>query len=150
LFGILKTRFRILRTPILFNKESSINSLFKTCCILHSILMDWDGMSDFGCEDDHWLAHDRADFYDILERLQRGKKEARGVNTTQSCPPSSATVRTVLQLAHSTIQEHHTHTHIHTRTRTHIQTNTHTHTHGQTRTYRQADTYRHGQTRTHK
>jgi hypothetical protein len=67
------------------------------------MLMDWDGMSDFGYEDDHWLAHDKADMCDTIERLQRRREEALGVNAAQSCPPSSATVRAVLQLAHSHI-----------------------------------------------
>jgi hypothetical protein len=71
LFGILKKRFQILRTPILFNNESSINSLLKTYCILHKVLMDWDGIPDLGCEDDHWIANGKTDLCDILEQRLR-------------------------------------------------------------------------------
>jgi hypothetical protein len=41
LFRILQKEFRILRTPtMLFNKEGSIKSLLKTCCVLHKMLVD--------------------------------------------------------------------------------------------------------------
>jgi hypothetical protein len=47
------------------------------------MLMDWDGISDLGCEDDHWIANDKTDLCDILERLRQAKEEARGTSTMQ-------------------------------------------------------------------
>ena len=43
-FGILKERFRILQSAILFHDEGLISNMFKTCCILHKILYAWDGL----------------------------------------------------------------------------------------------------------
>ena len=37
-FGILKIRFRILRSPIIYKKKVQIDNVFKFCCILHNIL----------------------------------------------------------------------------------------------------------------
>jgi hypothetical protein len=91
-------------------------------------------MSDLVCEDDHCLVHDTANLCDIPERLKRGREEARGVKTTQSSPPSSATVLTVLQPAHS---------HIHNYTHTYTRTHTHTHTHARAYTHTNTHTYTH-------
>jgi len=55
------------------------------------MLMDWDGISDLGCEDDHWIANDKTDLCDVLERLRQAREEARGAGTIQSSPPYSAT-----------------------------------------------------------
>jgi hypothetical protein len=42
-FGILKSRFRSLKVPILFNEVSHVKNLFLTCCIFHNMLLDHDG-----------------------------------------------------------------------------------------------------------
>ena len=42
-FGILKIRFKILKYPLLYRKEKTINLIFRTCCVLHNILLDVDG-----------------------------------------------------------------------------------------------------------
>ena len=45
-FGILKGRFRILKSAILFHDEGHISNMFKTCCVLHNILHAWDGLAE--------------------------------------------------------------------------------------------------------
>jgi hypothetical protein len=41
-FGRLKSRFRILKTPIAFHKKENIDDMFLTCVALQNILLDWD------------------------------------------------------------------------------------------------------------
>lgn len=65
LFGILKKRFRILRCPILFNQEESINNLFKACCVFHNMLLEWDGLADLGTNDEDWIARDSAEVAEV-------------------------------------------------------------------------------------
>lgn len=42
-FGILKSRFRCLKVPILMAELSDVKNLFLTCCIFHNMLLDHDG-----------------------------------------------------------------------------------------------------------
>ena len=37
-FGILKGRFRILKLPLLFHRQSDVDNVFFTCCVLHNML----------------------------------------------------------------------------------------------------------------
>ena len=39
-FGILKARFRILRSYLTFKHPSTMEAIFQCCCILHN-MMDW-------------------------------------------------------------------------------------------------------------
>lgn len=41
-FGILKGRFRILKTPCLFHDKANVDNMFRTCCMLHNILLEDD------------------------------------------------------------------------------------------------------------
>ena len=41
-FGILKGRFRILRNGMEYYSEFDIEFIFKTCCILHNIILEYD------------------------------------------------------------------------------------------------------------
>ena len=41
-FGILKARWQFLRNPIEYN-IFTIDDVFKTCCILHNMLLAYDG-----------------------------------------------------------------------------------------------------------
>ena len=45
-FGILKARFRILKLPIRMHKFHQIDQTFVTCCILHNMCLDTDGLDD--------------------------------------------------------------------------------------------------------
>ena len=49
-FGILKTRFRILKNTIRLQTKELIDNVFFTCCILHNMLV----------EDDQWTQQDDA------------------------------------------------------------------------------------------
>lgn len=42
-FGRLKTRFRILKLPILTHSKENVDNMFLTCCCLHNILLKHDG-----------------------------------------------------------------------------------------------------------
>jgi len=41
-FGILKGRFRLLKTPVLYHKKVHVDNIFFTCCALHNQLHAWD------------------------------------------------------------------------------------------------------------
>lgn len=41
LFGMLKGRFRILKTNILYKDSESINSVYFTFCVLHNMLLSF-------------------------------------------------------------------------------------------------------------
>ena len=47
-FGILQRRFRFLRNGILLQSQDVIDNIFFTCCILHNMLLEFDGL------DVHW------------------------------------------------------------------------------------------------
>jgi Plant transposon protein len=44
-FGILKGRFRILKTGVRFHKIESVDKLWCTCCALHNLFLEDDGLS---------------------------------------------------------------------------------------------------------
>jgi hypothetical protein len=41
-FGLLKKRFRFLKNPFLLQKQYEIDNMFRTCCILHNMLLEYD------------------------------------------------------------------------------------------------------------
>jgi hypothetical protein len=43
-FGILKSRFRILKTGIRLHKQEAADKIFLTCCAIHNWLLDVDGL----------------------------------------------------------------------------------------------------------
>ena len=45
-FGILKSRFRILKLPIQIHDFDLINDVFHVCCILHNMCLEFDGLDD--------------------------------------------------------------------------------------------------------
>jgi hypothetical protein len=50
-FGILKKRFRVLVCPLRIRSLHTCNAVFWTCCILHNMLLSYDGL-DVGSTDD--------------------------------------------------------------------------------------------------
>ena len=46
-FGILKKRFMFLKHPIRLHKLEHIQNIFVTCCVLHNLLLDYDGFDDW-------------------------------------------------------------------------------------------------------
>lgn len=43
-FGILKGRFRILKTGIRLHSTQSVDRIWATCCALHNMLLEVDGL----------------------------------------------------------------------------------------------------------
>ena len=64
-FGILKSRFRVLKLPIRMCDFQEIDDMFFTCCILHNMCLDFDG------GDDGWYLGDlqRGSFQDGPDAL---------------------------------------------------------------------------------
>ena len=57
-FGILKARWQFLRNPIEYN-IFTIDDVFKTCCILHNMLLAYDGLDGKDMmREDFWNALD--------------------------------------------------------------------------------------------
>ncbi len=46
-FGILKKRFMFLKTPIRLRDPKQIENAFMTCCVLHNLLLEYDGRDDW-------------------------------------------------------------------------------------------------------
>ena len=53
-FGILKSRFRILKQGFLFQTQAMIDTVFFTCAILHNMLLEHDGLANRWDEDVAW------------------------------------------------------------------------------------------------
>ena len=76
-FGSLKRRFRILRLPSMLYHERDITNMFKTCCIMHNVLLDWGGLSGTGQEDEDWIAQDKLDLTALLEEVHKRREEVK-------------------------------------------------------------------------
>jgi hypothetical protein len=76
-YGILKKRFQILKCPIQFHNQITIDMVFFTCCILHNMLLTFDGL------DLRWLDEENEEEpndgfdeeYDAVE-LDVGRRQA--------------------------------------------------------------------------
>ena len=55
-FGILKSRFRILKNGLLCQTQEGIDRVFYTCCILHNMLLEVDGLDTRWETDVDWEA----------------------------------------------------------------------------------------------
>ena len=62
-FGILKQRWRILKSGIRIHSIESADKIFKTCCALHNYLLDADGL-DLPWEDAFLCEYEHKDFED--------------------------------------------------------------------------------------
>ena len=49
-FGILKIRFRLLRNPVVYQDAETISNALKTACMLHNMLLEYDGLNDINWE----------------------------------------------------------------------------------------------------
>ena len=58
-FGILKKRFLFLKHPIRFHDPVLIHRTFMTCCVLHNLLLEYDGMDnwEYQLHDDEYDAN---------------------------------------------------------------------------------------------
>eukprot|EP00965_Chrysotila_dentata_P081125 2677874-Pleurochrysis_carterae.AAC.1 len=57
-FGSLKRRFRMLRLPIEFATAHCLDVMFKMCCMLHNMLLEFDGLADIGQDEADWTSAD--------------------------------------------------------------------------------------------
>ena len=57
-FGILKKRWRILRLPFLLHSAKEIDPIFKVCCVLHNMLLQYDGLDTIGLLDSDYVDQD--------------------------------------------------------------------------------------------
>ena len=64
IFGILKKRFLFLKHPIRLHCPDKIHRAFVTCCVLHNILLDYDGYENW-----NYTEADISVEYNILEDL---------------------------------------------------------------------------------
>ncbi len=53
-FGILKGRFRILKIPVLFQSQAVIDNIFKTCCVLHNMILYMKNVDSRWEDDVNW------------------------------------------------------------------------------------------------
>lgn len=55
-FGVLKNRFRILKVPLLCcgkHGQDKVDNIFYTCCMLHNMLLEHDGLIDWETDWSH-------------------------------------------------------------------------------------------------
>ncbi len=70
-FGILKVRFRILRSRILFQTQHKVDVCFTACCVKHNMNLVDDGLDKVWTEDSTWeIADDEVDENDIAQGLE--------------------------------------------------------------------------------
>lgn len=77
-FGIMKGRWRILKTGIRLQSRAVIDNVFYTCSILHNMLMEYDGLHKEWCAGVQYDGldgyHDTEDMRRIFGRLHVNKK----------------------------------------------------------------------------
>ena len=69
-FGISKARFRVLRVPTQLHDYRDVDDMFRTCMILHNMLLQYYGMDDLGDRLTDWrvddsLEHDGSEPLDV-------------------------------------------------------------------------------------
>ena len=76
-FGILKGRFRWLKMPILLQKQKHIDNAVFLCCILHNMLLDFDGEDDL--ETEEWAANGDWDLFHPQQRADDDNFDETGI-----------------------------------------------------------------------
>jgi len=61
-FGILKKRFTFLKHSVQLHDMDSISEAFRAACVLHNILLDWDGKDKW----EEWMLDDDGQGYDAF------------------------------------------------------------------------------------
>lgn len=81
-FGILKGRFRILKIPILFQSHAVIENIFKTCCVIHNMILTEDGLDSRWESGMNWDGvdglHDMSDVGIEIRSPVRGFNKSKG------------------------------------------------------------------------
>lgn len=88
-FGILKGRFRCLKLPIFFQKQTDIDNMMWTCIILHNMILTHDGRDALWEEDIHWVGvdgeHDDDTEWPLLKKIEVITRRAMHKLTDYSC-----------------------------------------------------------------
>ena len=71
-FGVLKKRFRILRLATLYKSKEVIDNIFRSCCVLHNLLLRADGLSTIGRKPTDWRTLNTLQVQ--AEMMRRGAK----------------------------------------------------------------------------
>lgn len=84
-FGILKGRFRILKIPVLFQSQAIVDNIFKTCCVLHNLILCHDGLDSRWEDGMDWDGVDGYhDFQDIGRVIEIKKGTGKGKDWVKS------------------------------------------------------------------
>ena len=98
-FGILKGRWRILKTGIRLHGVEVVDDIWRTCCALHNWLLDIDGL------DVEWSGelglHDEEDANFALQRLQSTTYDPRHYDTSGIGPGEDVVGYDTLAPAHT-------------------------------------------------
>ena len=73
-FGRLKIRFRILRSRVMFHKQSRVDNVFFAACIMHNMLIEDDGL------DEGWHDEEEGEDDDIRDGLEMRRIRLRLVD----------------------------------------------------------------------
>ena len=97
-FGVLKGRFRCLKLPIYFENKCHINYMFYTCCMLHNMLLHFDGLDVRWERNINYLGrdgnHSLEDMTIFRQHISRVRKSKSISTYFASSKQSSATVET--------------------------------------------------------
>jgi hypothetical protein len=119
-FGILKGRWRILKTGIRLHGTKPADKIFKTCCALHNWLLEIDGLDDEwergvpseweGSLGQHHLSDPRTAEFFALHRLEAGNAHydlcSTGYGTGDShCNSNDSSPQATTHQAHQAIIE---------------------------------------------
>ena len=61
-----------MRVPIALQSEHAISLLFRSCAVLHNMLLEFDGYDEHGYDDDDWLVADLESTYQTF--IAQGRK----------------------------------------------------------------------------
>lgn len=65
-FGVLKGRFRCLKLPIYYQKKENIDNMFYVCCIMHNMLLHFDGLDERWERDVNYMEQDGHHSYEDM------------------------------------------------------------------------------------
>ena len=68
----MKKRFRILRLPFEFRSVKAIEKVFKVCCVLHNMLLKYEGRDIMGQLEQDWRELDFEDA--VLAKEDRARR----------------------------------------------------------------------------
>jgi hypothetical protein len=84
-FGILKKRFLILKHALRIHDPQKIERVFVTCCVLHNMLLEYDGLDDKWIEDDEDIMPEYGIFEEAAEeRTSRRRRNVGAVSGVRS------------------------------------------------------------------